>query len=454
MFNLVMMGRDEDWDVPIGELHAGSFPLSRYLEYTDITIAERLKPVDEASLMKVAALPTVFMSELTSTEDGTRYVTIRTGSVANLRIDRSTIHYTFQLDCHYGRLPVEDRETFEAALHLGKWEFTRTHWAIKDGALEDSLLALGLIDHPQRPSLQSVTLEATADDTAAYPIADSVESFLGHVLRDGIDADDVFYRGHADYRYQLEPSLFRRNPDGGVPRYLRNEAVMVRELLTAHPDEFRADTFMIDRLVRMQHYGLPTRLLDVTSNPLVALYFCCSENKFDAAGDQIDGQVVVITTKRADIKFFDSDTVSCIANLAMLEDEHKNTMRTDLDVAAFNETDQAHRLLHIIKAERPYFKPCINPADLNRIVFIKGRIANARIASQAGAFLLFGHDALLPETGHSSLEVKRITIRNKAQILKTLARMNIKSSTIYPGIEKTSGEIARRYETLPNLRPT
>jgi hypothetical protein len=339
MFNLVMMGRDEDWDVPINEPHVGSFPLSRYLEYTDVTIAERLKPVDEASLMKVGTLPTVFMSELQSTDDGTKWVTLRTGRVADLRVDRSSIHYTFQLNRHYGCLPVEDREAFETALHLGKWEFTRTHWAIKDGALEDSLLALGLIDHAPDSTLQPVTLEATAEVTAAYPLADSVESFLGHVLHDGIDADDVFYRGHADYRYQLEPSLFRRDPDSGVPRYLRNEAVMVRELLTAHPDEFRADTFMIDRLVRMQHYGLPTRLLDVTSNPLVALYFCCSERKFDVTGGEIDGQVVIITTKRSDIKFFDSDTVSCIANLAMLEDEHKNTMRTDLDVATFNQTD-------------------------------------------------------------------------------------------------------------------
>jgi hypothetical protein len=39
MFNLVMMGRDEDWDVPLGEQHVSSFPLSRYLEYTDVTIA-------------------------------------------------------------------------------------------------------------------------------------------------------------------------------------------------------------------------------------------------------------------------------------------------------------------------------------------------------------------------------------------------------------------------------
>lgn len=453
MFNLIMAYADDDWNVPVGEAHEGSFSLSRYLEYTDPEIAALLQPVSDETLAVLEDMPTLFMSELGADgeEDQPDYVTIRVGRVSNLTVDSGTIQFDFQIEGDLGRFPIPDlaeRKRVEQALGLGRWELTRTHWAIKRHDLADALAELGLEmpvqeDDADGQSVNAIPEAARSEDA---DIVETLEEYLAIVLGDtGMAGDQVFYRGHSDKSYRLEPSLFRKNATGG-PRYLRDEDRMVRELLSERPGDFAGDLYMIDKLVRMQHFGLPTRLLDVTSNPLVGLYFCCSGMKVDKNGDEIDGEVIILSTPKADIKFYDSDTVSCIANLAMLPEEYKERMKPELTIAEFNKTDECKRLLHFIGAEKPYFKPAIDPADLGRIVFVKARHSNARISSQSGAFLLFGRDAILPETGHSSLNVRRIVVRNKREILDQLHRMNIKSSTIYPGIEKTTAEIAREYD--------
>ena len=151
-------------------------------------------------------------------------------------------------------------------------------------------------------------------------------------------------------------------------------------------------------------------------------------------------------TPRSNVRFFDSDTVSCIANLAWLSEEEKNRLDTKLDRDEFNRLDLAEKLLHFIKREKPYFEGRIVPSDLDQIAFVRGRNTNERIISQSGAFLLFGKESILPETGLSELQIERIRITNKTEILEQLEKLNIRSSTIYPGIEKTTAEIAKKYE--------
>lgn len=87
------------------------------------------------------------------------------------------------------------------------------------------------------------------------------------------DTETFYYRGHADRTWGLLPSILRRSNEesSGVEK----EHLLFRDMVAHIPQSFSECKSALDYLVQMQHYELPTRLLDVTMNPLVALYFAC-----------------------------------------------------------------------------------------------------------------------------------------------------------------------------------
>ena len=115
----------------------------------------------------------------------------------------------------------------------------------------------------------------------------SVNSYVSLLKK---EAGTLFFRGHANPNYILRPSIMR------TPRLLQNESEIYHELIINCPDDFEKCHTHLEKLVKMQHYGLPTRLLDITRNPLVALYFACESNP------ESYGELVLISPENHEIK--------------------------------------------------------------------------------------------------------------------------------------------------------
>lgn len=95
-----------------------------------------------------------------------------------------------------------------------------------------------------------------------------------------------FFRGHCDNAYRLIPSLFRIDRKESYADWDRIEKYIMRQFKAeSRPYLKSIPATEIEWLTLAQHYGLPTRLLDWTTNPLIALYFAVENYKNDKNAD-------------------------------------------------------------------------------------------------------------------------------------------------------------------------
>ncbi len=258
----------------------------------------------------------------------------------------------------------------------------------------------------------------------------SLEGFVRKICAVTPADDEVLvYRGHSNRKaFKLTPFILRDE------KFKEAEETILRELVASHPAEFATDSSTLEQLARVQHYSLPTRLLDITWNPLVALYFAAKND------NNTTGEVIVFRIKKQHVKFFDSDTVSCIANLAHLKLVEKNAIDFTLKGDKFNTQPPIDRLLQFIRVEKPHFRPSINPEHLKEVLCVKPKKNNPRLLAQSGAFLIFGLTDSLDASLAPEIVIERIQIngKKKLNIVKDLDRMGINDSTMFPEIEKAA----------------
>lgn len=280
-----------------------------------------------------------------------------------------------------------------------------------------------------------------------HSIADLLDC-LKQIEREGQEGR----RSSVRYYYRGEAEDY--GPTGATPciarhNRLKKEAKIFREAERRLPDEFAACKSTFEKLVLMQHYQIPTRLLDVTASALQAVFFACYNDPDYGMSDEKegcrDGVVYVYEVPEGIIKNYHSDVVSILANIAVYDFEAELDIRNisaddGNDRKGFNSDWRIRHLLHEIKAEKPYFEHWINKRDMEGIFCVHPLLHNPRIRAQQGAFLLYGIDGVRtklaqwkdnPRDGMIRRKI-RIPAEVKKPLLKELQMLGVTIDVVYP----------------------
>lgn len=272
----------------------------------------------------------------------------------------------------------------------------------------------------------------------------SVSDFIKYIVelrKEG--SKPTAFRGQRFYGWPMQPKLFRE--EDGI---YNSEDLAVRDIVSIHPQEFESDKTMFDRLVRMQHFGLPTRLVDVTTNPLVALWFATDPSP---EVDHQHGVVQSLFIPPDRQRYYDSDRVSCMANLANLKSTQKKELFDAVVLTKktedFNEKASTKLLAFYVGFEKTNFLNKIEASDLVLPVYVKPKMSNKRIIAQSGAFMLYGSRGRLGKRREPLVKSERVWIdeSDKAEIREHLQLLGIHESSLFPEIDKTAKFISTQY---------
>ncbi len=232
---------------------------------------------------------------------------------------------------------------------------------------------------------------------------DFEEKINNHLYRDWV------YRGQSEVKWPIESSLRRVyndiisikklafNKTTPLPYYKHEQLLIDKFKSHAHlyvdylPDEDEN----LEWLAIMQHYGAPTRLIDVSFSPYIALYFALETGTSDAT---------VFSFRHCEYKEIDEDNL-------------------DFDIDVLN-------IFGYEKKKDTFF--CVYEPQLS----------NERLMAQQGLFIVPSKISIpfikiFDDYEHSDNESFQMIIPAKLRLefSRRLRKMNITSSALFPGID-------------------
>ena len=265
-----------------------------------------------------------------------------------------------------------------------------------------------------------------------------------------------YFRGHADSGWGLCPYAMRHE------RTRDSEGAMLNELVLRRPEDFRPNGSAFSWWVLAQHHGLPTRLLDLSRNPLVALFHACES----AEHRERDGLLHVFAVTPNLVERFDGDRASIIANFARLDRSKQAAVLGARDEISLGSHVASYwpamnELCQLISRENPRFGDYVDIRELLGVFVLEPQHSLERLRAQSGAFLAsalherFERAEILGKAGrgpglgigqgvpvHSHYEML-VPADAKRNLLIELEMLDITREKLFPGLD-SAAEYVRR----------
>lgn len=284
--------------------------------------------------------------------------------------------------------------------------------------------------------------------------APSVTITEGDVMR-----TDWVFRGLGNSSYCLEPAIERYARDKSIP-WLALEKLVALEFKSRArmhlnkamlPDPQDELTW----LAHMQHYAIPTRLLDFTYSPFVALYFAVRDRRNDKKRTHV--RLWAINATEVNERF------QRVAYQAQVKDQKRKGVKVFKPVS-LNPDDFATEG-DSVEAESKSLKKIILEsmlatgtyrAELERqgcIAVALPSAFNPRLANQQGVFLMncseglsFGESLkkMMPKSTKQWCKRFDIEVDAASDIEQRLFQMNIHEQALFPDLEGLAGFIRHK----------
>lgn len=291
---------------------------------------------------------------------------------------------------------------------------------------------------------------------------DSVSSFIEQVKKlrneeiENGSSKELYFRGQETEFWDIEPSIFRNN-------MLSIEHKLMQVPLQKVPAEFKDFSTAFDIMTKYQHYGMCTRLLDLTTNPLVALYFACKmhgEEEYEMEEGIVEKEPygVICFTNKYYSSLPSEQAVQIVSALSTYNLSSENTISEILEKLKQNkiiDNDTKERWL-----QTKHRQEFIDIIQNNYMVV--PTYTNERLKKQSGVFLLASlflfklgtdiNDSIISKTKgtlRTEFDDKYFYVSgdNKEEILKELDIYNINEATLFPELEHQLNHIRNTYET-------